>query len=156
MANITTRVNSGRDVRSFDPFEDPFEDFFRGFFLRPTSMGAGTLEPQTQLRVDISEQDNEYRVHADLPGVRKEDINVAINGDQVTISAESRREKDIKDDGGRVLRSERHYGKLYRAFALGDEIDEARAEAKYSDGVLELNLPKKAPESAKRKRLIVK
>ena len=156
MANIATRVNPGRDVRTFDPFEDPFDDLFRGFFLRPFSMGGGTVGPQGQLRVDVTEQDHEYRVHADLPGVRKEDINVTINADQVTISAESKKEKDVKDDRGRVLHSERHYGKLYRTFALGDEVDEARAEAKYNDGVLELILPKKATESAKRKRLTVK
>ena len=156
MANIATRGNAGRDIRSFDPLEDTFEDFFRGFFLHPMTMGTGVPGQQGQFRVDIAELDDAYRVHADIPGVRKEDINVTIDGDQVTISAESRREKDVRDDGGRVLRSERHYGKWHRTFALDEEVDEARAEGKYSDGVLELTLPKKAAESSRKKRLTVK
>jgi HSP20 family protein len=156
MANITTRASSGRDVRPFDPFDDPLEDIFRGFFLQPMAMGSGAAGPQAQFRTDITEHENEYQVRADIPGVRKEDINVTIDGDQVAISAETKREKDVKDDGGRVLRSERHYGKLYRAFALGEEVDEARAQARYNDGVLELTLPKKAADTARKKRVTVK
>jgi HSP20 family protein len=88
-------------------------------------------------------------VHADLPGVKKDDIGVTIDGEAVTISAEVRQEKEAKD-GERVLRAERRYGKLERAFALGQPVDEATASAKYEDGVLTLTLPKKVAASAKR------
>ena len=81
--------------------------------------------------------------------VKKEDIQISIDGDQVAISAETRTEKDVKE-GERVLRSERYSGKYYRAFALGAAVDESGANARYADGVLELTLPKKAAAAAKR------
>jgi len=98
---------------------------------------------------DVSENDGAYTVRAEIPGVKKEDINISIDGDQVAISAEVKNEKDVKE-GERVLRSERYYGKVYRAFQLGQTVDENAASAKYADGVLELTLPKKAATSAKR------
>ena len=76
-------------------------------------------------------------------------LDVAIDGNQVEISAEVKHEKEVKD-GEKVLRSERYYGKVYRAFTLGQPVDEASAAAKYADGVLELTLPKKAAVQAKR------
>jgi len=100
-------------------------------------------------RVDVSENDGAYTLRAEIPGVRKEDINITIDGDTVAVSAEVKHEKDVKN-GDRVLRSERHYGKVYRAFTLGQAVDETAATAKYSDGVLELRMPKKAAEQAKR------
>jgi HSP20 family protein len=88
-------------------------------------------------------------MRAEIPGVKKDDIHITIEGDQVAISAEVKNEKQVKD-GERLLRAERHYGKAYRAFSLGQTVDEATASAKYNDGVLELTLPKKAATSAKR------
>ena len=81
-------------------------------------------------------------IRAELPGVRKEDINISIDGDQVAISAEVKNEKEVKD-GERVLRSERFYGKVHRAFALGQPVDDNACAAKYADGVLELSCPRK-------------
>jgi HSP20 family protein len=100
------------------------------------------------MKVDVAEHNGEYKVLAELPGVKKEDIKVNIDGDQVSITAESRAERDEKD-GERVLHSERYFGTVSRAFRLSQEIDDARASAKYSDGVLELTLPKKATVAAK-------
>jgi HSP20 family protein len=98
--------------------------------------------------VDVSENERAYLLRAELPGVKKEDINVSIDGDTVSISAEVKREKDA--NGEQMLRSERYYGKLYRAFTLGQAVDENSAQARYVDGVLELTLPKKAAVQAKR------
>lgn len=131
-----------------DPFGDIFDDLFRGFLVRPV-VSEGAQLPQ-RLKVEVSEEDRHYKVLADIPGVKKEDIHVDINGDQVSISAEVKQEKEAKENGGRVLHSERYYGKLSRSFRLGQEIDQAGAQAKYSDGVLELTLPKKQVESARR------
>lgn len=137
MANITR----------FTPFDDTFDELLRGFFVRPVSFeGTGT---PAQFRVDVTENSGAYTLRAELPGVKKDDINIAIDGDQVAISAEVKNEKDVKD-GDRVLRSERYHGKVYRAFSLGQPVDEAAANAKYADGVLELTLPKKAAVTAKR------
>ena len=131
----------------FNAVDSALDEFMRGFFVRPM-----TYEPTAvaaQLRVDVTENDNAYLVRAEIPGVKKEDINVAIDGNQVEISADVRNENETKD-GDKVLRSERYYGKVYRAFALGQEIDEAGVQAKYVDGVLDLTLPKKQPAPAKR------
>jgi len=89
------------------------------------------------------------KINAEVPGVKKEDIHVTIDGNQVSLSAEVKRETENKD-GEKLLRSERYFGKAYRSFTLGSDIDDAAAEAKYHDGVLELRLPKKAAASAKR------
>jgi HSP20 family protein len=136
------------NIARFDPFNDIVDDLFRGFFVRPVSYDArGALEA-TRLKVDVSEKNGAYVVSADLPGVRKEDIQVAIDGAQVTLSAEIKREKQVAE-GERVLHTERTFGKLSRSFALPQELDEAKAEAKFRDGVLELTLPKKAAAARK-------
>lgn len=134
------------NLRRIDPIDAAFNDLLRGFFVRPMALEAG--QP-AQFRMDVREDEKAYVVHAELPGVKKEDIEVSVDGDQVTVSAEVKEEKEQKD-GERVLRRERHYGKVARSFTLGQEIDESGAQAKFTDGVLELNLPKKAAESAKR------
>lgn len=134
-----------------DPFASPLDDLIRGFFVQPLSL-EGRAGSGTPLRVDVSETEKEYRVVAEMPGVRKEDINVSINGNEVAISAEVKNEKEAKD-GEKTLRTERYYGKVYRAFTLEHPIDEAKAEARYADGVLELTLPKS--EAAMPKRIAV-
>lgn len=141
------------NLARFDPFHltrvDPFgdmDDFFKGFFVRPVLFEG---QPQMQIKVDLKEDDNAYTVHADIPGVKKEDIQVSIDGNQVSISAETRMEKEEKK-GEKVLRSERYCGKVARSFTLAHDVDEAKSQAKYSDGVLELTLPKKAVSSTKR------
>ena len=126
--------------------ETGLDELFRGFF-RPVRVEAAPTP--VVIKMDVTETENGYLIHSEMPGVKKEDIDVMIDGDQVAISAEVRNEKEVKD-GGRVLRAERHYGKLYRAFALGQAIDEAGAEAKYADGVLRLTLPKKDAVASKR------
>jgi HSP20 family protein len=135
------------NVARFTPFDETFNDLLRGFFVRP--VGLETADAPAQLKVDVTEDEKAYTVRAEIPGVKKEDINVTIDGDEVAISAEVRDEKKVRD-GGRVLRAERHYGKLYRAFALGQAIDEAGAQAKYADGVLHLTLPKRDAAPSKR------
>lgn len=135
------------NVTRFNTFDDAVNDLFRGFFVRPAAVDQDVRA--AKFRVDIAENDKAYTVRAELPGVKKEDINVSIDGDQVAISAETKSETEVKD-GERVLRTERYAGKLYRAFALGADVDESAANAKYADGVLELTLPKKAVASAKR------
>jgi HSP20 family protein len=88
-------------------------------------------------------------VKADLPGVKKDDVKVEIDGNVVTISAESREEKDVKEEG-KLIRSERYYGSLYRSFSLGHDVDESAATAKFTDGTLELVLPRKATSAVKK------
>jgi HSP20 family protein len=131
-------------------FDEAFDDLLRGFFVRPVGFEGGAAQPQVaHFRVDVSESENAYTLRAEIPGVKKDDIHISIDGDQVAISAEVKNEKEVKD-GERVLRSERYYGKVQRAFQLGQMIDQEGCAAKYNDGILELTLPKKAAASAKR------
>lgn len=137
MANLTR----------YDPFDtgiEPFDDLFRGFF-RPVRMD----KELPQFKMDVKEDDKAYTVHADLPGVKKEDIHVSIEGNTVAVSAETRTETEQKE-GEKVLKRERSYGKVFRSFSLASDIDEAAASAKYNDGVLELVLPKKTAAASKR------
>jgi HSP20 family protein len=126
---------------------DPLDDLFRGFLVRPVEYGSQPDAPA--VKIDVKEQENSYLVHAEIPGVKKEDIHVAIDGAIVSVSAERREEKDVRE-GERVLRTERYFGKVSRSFQLAQEIDEAQVTAKYTDGVLELALPKKAATQARR------
>ena len=134
-------------LTTYDPFADTgIDELFRGFFRpvrfeRPAGPAA--------IKLDVTEQDKAYVVKAEIPGVAKEDIQVSIEGNQVTIGAEVKREKDVKE-GERVLRTERYFGSVYRAFTLPVEVDEAASNAKYENGVLELKLAKK-PAQAGRK-----
>ena len=135
------------NIVRFNTLDTALDDLMRGFFVRPMNFAEPTVP--AQLRVDLAESDIGYVVRAEIPGVRKEDINVAIDGNQVEISAEVKNEKAAAD-GEKVLRSERYFGKVYRAFALGQDIDESATSAKYADGILELTLPKKASAAARR------
>jgi HSP20 family protein len=126
---------------------DPFEDLFRGFFVRPVEFGTGLMETPS-IKLDVREAGENYTVHAELPGMKKEDIHVQIDGSVVSITAERKHEREVKE-GERVLRTERSFGKVSRSFDLGTSLDDAHATAKFTDGVLELTLPKKAGPKAK-------
>jgi len=141
------------NITRFNPLEDAFENWFRGvpvWLPNPeTRASAPTQFRRDVIRMDVTENDKEYQVLAELPGVKKEEISITINGNEVGISVEVKHEKDA-ENSGTVLRAERYYGMIQRAFSLGQEVDEATAQAKYNDGVLELTLPKKAVVAAKR------
>lgn len=134
-------------ITRFDPFATQLDDLFKGLVVRPVRFGLDTV-PELQMKLDVTQDDKAYNVTAELPGVKKEDIQITIDGHQVTISAEAKKQTEEKDE--KVIRSERYYGTLTRSFALEGELDEAGAQAKYTDGLLRLTLPKKAHASSKR------
>lgn len=139
MANITRHPG----------YEQLFDDLLRGFFVRPVNLeGSGT----PQIKLDVVENDTAFVVHAELPGVTKENIQVQIDGNQVSISAEVKNEKQLKE-GDKVLREERYYGAVTRSFQLGADIDDTAAKAKYQDGILELTLPKR--QAASTRKLVI-
>ena len=141
MANIA-RYDPFREITRFDPFRD-LDDMFKGFRVRPA---LRDLEPE--IKMDVSEDDKTYTVRAEIPGVTKEDIKVAVDGNQVSISAEVKKQKEEKE-GKKVIRSERYYGSMYRSFTLDHDVDPDATKAKYTDGVLELTLPKKPGTAGK-------
>jgi HSP20 family protein len=127
-------------LQIYDPFADTgFDELFRGFFRPVRTDKAAAPAP---VRIDVVETDKAYTVRAEIPGVNKDEIHVAIEGNQVTISAEVKRDFETKE-GERVLRNERYFGSVYRSFTLPAELDETASEAKYENGVLALTLAKK-------------
>ena len=134
-------------LRFGNPFDvDLFDDTFRGF-LRPWKFESMSQAPT--IKIDLTEHDDSYALKAEIPGVRKEDIDVRIEGNLVTISAEVKKDKEEKKDG-RVLRAEREYGYASRSFTLASAVDDGKVDAKYSNGVLDLVLPKKSTPGTKR------
>ena len=132
---------------TYDPFTDTgMDELFRGFFA-PVRL-EGARSPVT-IKMDVTETGDGYMIHAEMPGVKKEDINVEIEGNQVTITAVAKREWE-KKEGDKVLRSERYFGNVYRSFTLPVELNEALSEAKFHEGVLELKLVRKAPLGGKK------
>ena len=139
-------------ITRYDPFNDLVDDFFKGFLVRPLAYEGAARDVLPRVKVDVAEKNGSYLITAELPGVRKEDIQVSTDGAEVTLSADVKREKEASKDE-RTLHAERVFGKVTRSFTLPHEVDEARAEAKFRDGVLELTLPKKA--TAQRKQISI-
>ena len=135
-------------ITRYDPFNDLVDDIFKGFLVRPVAYEGGAREALPRVKVDVAEKNGAYKVTAELPGVKKEDIQVSVDGPQVTLSAEVKQEKEATQDE-RVLHAERVFGKVTRSFTLPQEVDETKAEAKFRDGVLEMTLPKKAAATRK-------
>ena len=134
------------NLRLLDPtFGDNFETALRRFF--PASVLEG--EPQLKMKIDVTESPTAYSVKADIPGVKKEDISVHVEGNMVRIEAETRSEKETRE-GEKVLRSERHYGTISRSFSLAQDVDATKVQAKYADGVLSLELPKKSQADSRK------
>ena len=131
-------------------FDDFFKDFAPGFYVRPLH-GDGLPTP-SQIKIDVKEDDAAYTVHAEVPGVPKEDIHISIEGNVVSLRAEVR-QHDEKKEGEKVLRSERYFGAVARSFQLPVDVDAAQAKAKYDNGVLTLTLPKK--QGNKTQRLMI-
>ncbi len=125
-------------VAGFDPFGN-MEEFEKKFFANPFGLMAGGFEG---FRTDITDNGGSYELEADLPGFKKEDIKLNINGDTLTVSAH--RDEKSEDKKGDYIRRERSYGSYTRSYDISavkaDEI-----KAKYEDGVLKLTLPKKEP-----------
>lgn len=129
---------------------DWFDDLLdTSFFSGSNRNISNTIWP----KVDIIESDNEYKVHADLPGLEKKDINITIENGVLSISGEKKEEKKDKKDG-RYSYYERSYGRFCRSFNLPDHVDADHVDASYKDGVLELTIKK--TEKAKPKAIEVK
>jgi len=130
----------------FESMDDFFPEFFRRL-ARPPASGA---DMAADIRLDVRETDKNYVVSAEVPGARKDDVRVSIDGNVVTISTQMR--KDVEDksaDGGRMLVRETWRGQSSRTIALAHEVDDKAATAKLEDGVLKLTLPKRTGESSR-------
>lgn len=132
---------------------EPFsllDEFFNDFFSRAgVPVRAAELPNVVRARMDVIDHGDRYEVLVDLPGVRKEDIQVTIEGSRVSINAETKSERQRKE-GERVLHAERFAAAYARSFELPAEVTEEGAEAKLENGVLKLTLPKRATVTSKR------
>lgn len=125
--------------------DELFKDFSPGYFVKPLH---GDALP-TQIKVDVKENQNEFIVHAEIPGAGKENIDVNIEGNVVNIRAQiSQVDRESADD--MLLRSERYYGSVSRSFQLSADIDETASKAIYENGVLTLKLSKKQKKTGSR------
>jgi len=134
-----------------DPFGSLFDEFFTDFFARGgvPALRGGELPSTVRARMDVIDKNDRFEVLVDLPGVKKDDIQVTIEGSRVAITAESKSETEEKD-GDRVLHSERYATSYARTFELPAEVTEEGAEASFENGVLKLALPKRATVTSKR------
>ena len=130
-------------------YGEGLDDLFRGFLMSPVRLDG---QPELQIKIDVSEDEKAYTVHAEIPGVTKEDIQVGVDGNQVSISAEIKNVSEVKE-GSRVLRSERYFGSVSRAFSLAQDVDASTVSATYANGVLELGLPKRTVARSTRIRI---
>ena len=137
------------ELSRFERFDEFFPELFRRF-MRPATLDA---EPMRDIRIDVDETEKAYTVRADIPGAKKEDIRIEVDGNRVSISAEVKKDYEEKKEG-RTLVRETYRGSASRSFTLASDVDEASAAAKFENGVLELTLPKKAGDS--RKQIAIK
>lgn len=134
----------GEDL--FDEFKSPFDDLFKKMELRP--------EFKNVMSTDIVEKDGGLEMIVDLPGVEKKDIKVDLNKGYLVITASSNVEKEEKDETRNYLRKERSSGNYRRSFFVGDELKEEDVKAKFENGTLTIDLPKKEQKKFEGKKTI--
>ena len=149
MMNLIPRTSLFNDIVRSDPFTN-LDDWFNTFWMRrPLSTDLEAISP---IKIDVNENDKAYTIRAEIPGVKKEDVKVQVDGNVVSISAETKQKKEKKEKG-RVVCSECSQGSSYRSFTLDSNVDEAKSQAKFEDGMLELTLPKKNGAGAKQLKI---
>ena len=106
------------------------------------------------MKTDVREHDDGYEVDIDLPGFKKDEINLTLENGYLTVNAAKGLDKDKKDRKGKLIRQERYAGSMTRSFYVGDGVTEQEIDAKFDNGVLQLNIPKTEDEKAPEKKLI--
>ena len=140
--------------RRGDSFNSLVDELFADFFQRANVPAArhSNAAAVSRARMDVLDRGGNYEVKVDLPGIRKDDIQVGIEGARVSINAESKDSSETKNgtNGDKILYSERYTTSYARSFELPAEVTEEGADARFEDGVLTLSLPKRAPTVSKR------
>ncbi len=144
----TTPLSSYRSGGMEDQFGRMFENMFQDFFA-PLTQGRWAGEDVGLPRLDVTETEQTFEVKAEMPGVKKEDVNVSIDGQRVTIEGECQQANEQRQ-GEQVVYSERSTRKYQRSFTLPTEVDDTSAQARLEDGVLMLSLPKKQGGTARK------
>jgi HSP20 family protein len=151
--NLIRRGNNPLPTLRGGAIEDQFgrmvENMFQDFFAPLAQGGRWNDEGMAMPRLDVKENDKTFEVQAELPGVKKEDVKVSIDGQRVTIEGECQQANEQRE-GEQVVYSERSTRRYQRSFTLPSEVDDASAQAHLENGVLMLTLPKKQGSAAKR------
>ena len=130
-----------------------FDNFFRGFNVAPRGFAAGGMGMFTP-SVDVKENEKEFIIKAELPGVEEKDIEVTVANDSVTIKGEKKEEKEDKDKNYYYM--ERSYGSFSRVIPLEAEIESTKAEARFKNGILDIKIPKNQSAKAKGTKISIK
>ena len=127
----------------FDEWMDDFEKGFEKEFF-PAKNPLYGKHAKNMMKTDVRETDDSYEVDIDLPGFKKDEVNVQLKDGYLTISAAKGLDKDQKDKKtGKYIRRERYAGSMSRSFYVGDEITQNDVHAKFESGILQLTIPKK-------------
>lgn len=118
-----------------------FDDF--GDFWNMEPVFQDKKDFMKKISSDVKEFDDGYEIEMELPGFAREEVKAEINDGYLTISAEHNDSKDEKDEDGKYIRKERYYGKCQRSFYVGDQITQEDVKAKFENGILKINVPKK-------------
>ena len=133
-------------------FDDFYDDFENEFFGRKNPLYG--KHSKNMMKTDIRETDNSYELDIDLPGFKKEDIDVTLENRYLTISTSKGIDKDEKDNDGKYIRRERYSGSMSRSFYVGEGITQEDIKAKYEDGILKLSMPKDLDKQIENKKTI--
>ena len=145
----------------FDSIHNELNNFLRDTFLHPSFSNPLTIKKSSIWRpaIEIKQNDNEYKVRVQLPGVKKDDIEVELDNDFMTITAEIEEEKEQKEEkekNEKYHTCEFRYGKYQRTISFDQPIKSGEAEAEYKDGVLKIRIPKQDTERTSAKKLNIK
>ena len=143
------RRNNNHSVNSYNPFRE-MEEFEKNFFS-PFGSFFGTQD-LAEFKTDVTDEGDHYLLEADLPGFKKDEIQVHLENGYLTVSAEKHADKQAGK--GKYLRQERYSGTVSRTFYVGDALKPDDVKAKYEDGVLVVSLSKKAPEAIEQRSQI--
>jgi len=140
-------------LEEMDKMFDDLRSGFENYLTVPGGFGTPALRAPA---VDLIDEGSEYRLHAEMPGIKKEDINLEVGEDEIEISAETKEEKKEGDEKKGYIRRERRYSKFYRKIPLPQPINSEKVEAELKDGVLTVRMPKVSPPEKKTKKVGVK
>ena len=133
-------------------FDDWFDDFDRQ--MQHMDRRLYGRNAKREMKTDVREKEDGYEIDMDLPGFKKDQVELSLENGYLTVTANKGFDKDEKDDKGRMIRQERYAGSMQRSFYVGDNMTEEDVKARFEDGVLHLNLPKKDARKIPEKKTI--
>ncbi len=142
----------GENLFDDDWMDFPFDNFEKKFWGRKNPLYG--KHAKNMMKTDIREHDEGYELDIDLPGFKKDEINVQLNDGYLTISAAKGLDKDKENKKGKYIRRERYAGAMQRSFYVGDGIKEEEIKAKFKNGILRLSIPKKDAKAVEEKKSI--